>query len=212
MRFECNGVERAFRSRHGDCNCEGMKKTLVVCYSRTGNTRAVATEIAKAMDGDLDLVISRENREGMIGWLRCAFDATFERETQIAHPARKVYDYDLVVVGTPTWNAALSSPIRSYLVRHASHIRAVALFATCNGRGADRAIEQMSVLCGREPLASLVVRSADIASGAANIAVAAFAQGLGRWSPASAKPRAPRSYTDATSAPLATPSASTTRT
>src|SRR5258707_5538551 len=134
-----------------------MKKALVVCYSRTGNTRAIATEIAKTIDGDLDLVISRENRDGLIGWLRCAFDATFERQTQIAHPARKVHDYELVIVGTPTWNAALSSPIRSYLARHASQIRAVAFFATCSGRAAERAIDQMCTLCVREPLATLAV-------------------------------------------------------
>jgi len=44
-------------------------KTLVAYYSRTGNTKKVAVEIAKNLKADIDEIIDKKDRSGMIGWI-----------------------------------------------------------------------------------------------------------------------------------------------
>jgi hypothetical protein len=187
-----------------------VMKTLVACYSRTGNTRAVGLAIASAIGADFDLVVSREPRHGALGYLRCNYDAMFARQSDIARPTREVVDYDLVIVGSPTWGSSLSSPVRTYLTRYASWLHPVAFFVTCSGHGGQRAIDQMCAIAGRDPVATLVVREANFQSGQARAVVDEFARravrdatehielrdvgaavhGAGRSIPASFNPRA----------------------
>jgi NAD(P)H-dependent FMN reductase len=150
-------------------------KTLVVCDG-TPATKRLASDLASALRADLDLIITRQPRDGLVGWIRSAYDVTFERPTDIARPARKVDDYDLVVIGSPVWNGAVTSPVRTYIERHAKRVRSLALFATSPRRGAESAIEQMTNLCGRHPLAHLVVRDCDVSTNDTRIAIASFAQ------------------------------------
>ena len=135
-------------------------KSLVVVYSRTGSTRTAGQTIAASLGGDFDLVISSAPRHGPLGFLRSSWEATFGVHAQIAHPARKVVDYDLVVVGSPIWNSSVSSPVRSYLHQNRELLRAIAFFVTGAGVGADRALLEMQQIAGRAPIATLEIRGA----------------------------------------------------
>lgn len=148
-------------------------RTLVVYFSRTGTTRRVADEIALALDADVDVIVERRSRKGIMGYMRSAYEATRKQTVDIAHAARLPANYDLVIIGTPTWNAAVSSPVRSYLERYASSMHDVALFCTCGGRGGERVIDQMTELT-KHPRATLVVREGDVQSGVASTAIEQF--------------------------------------
>jgi hypothetical protein len=145
-------------------------KTLVTCHAREPMTRAVADEIAAMLHADVDLIISRQNDDGLVGWLRSAFDWS----TDVAAPARNLDAYDVIVIGSPAFRGAVASPVRTYIERQRVRLRTVALFTTCGDRGGEHAVEEMTMLCKRDPLARLVVREPDVRSGRAHIEIADF--------------------------------------
>jgi len=107
-------------------------KILVVYYSRGGNTKFVAEEIAAELGADLEEVVDLKNRDGRMGWLSAGRDATGNRLTNIAETKRNPADYDLIVLGTPIWAWSPSAAIRTYISKHDFSKRNVALFFTFN--------------------------------------------------------------------------------
>lgn len=159
--------------------------SLVVYFSRTGNTKQIAEQIAAALGAELDPIIERTSRAGVIGYLRSGYQAFARRLVEIdtrLDPGA----YDLVVIGTPIWDASLSSPVRSYLRHHRAALREVAFFCTCGGMGSDRVFAQMRAESGKAPRGTLVVREGDLRR--SSDAVARFVAKLGARPPA---PEAP---------------------
>ena len=64
--------------------------------------------------------------------------------------------------------------MRAYLTQQGARCKRVALFCTQGGAGAERALRQMSELCGREPVATLVVSERDFKAGDVQDKVAGF--------------------------------------
>jgi flavodoxin len=142
-----------------------MARVLVVYYSRTGTTKKVASAIAQALSADLEQIADPMPRGGILGYLKSGFDATLKRATPIAAPKLSPRPYDLVVVGSPTWNASVATPVRTYLMRERGLLGAVAFFATCGGRGGDRVVGEMAQIAGIVPAATLVLRQGDVERG-----------------------------------------------
>jgi len=151
-------------------------KILVTCHARAPITRAVADEVASALHADVDLIIPRQTSNGVVGWLRSAYDTTFDRPTDVVAPARDLDAYDVIVIGSPALRGAVAGPVRTYIERQRVRLRTIALFTTCDDCTGERAVEQMMVLCKRAPLAQLVVRQSDLKSGQAKTDIAKFAQ------------------------------------
>lgn len=55
-------------------------RSLVVYYSRTGNTRYVAEKIATEFNADLEEIIDKKNRSGSLGYAISRLDATKDKE------------------------------------------------------------------------------------------------------------------------------------
>ncbi len=138
-----------------------MSNVLIVYYSRTGATRRVAEELARIGDWELAPVIDLTPRAGLLGWARSLADALLGRGTELAPTREDPADFDVVVIGTPVWGRAVSSPIRSWLEERAGRLPVVAFFATESARGADRAFRQMAELARATPIATLALRTAD---------------------------------------------------
>jgi hypothetical protein len=147
-------------------------KVLVTCHAREPITRSVADQIAAMLQADVDLIIPRQSSDGVVGWLRSAFDMLAD----VAEPGRNLDAYDVIVVGSPAFRGAVASPVRTYLERQRVRLRTVALFTTCGDRGGEEAVEQMSLLCKHAPLARLVVRELDLRTGRARVDIADFAR------------------------------------
>lgn len=84
-----------------------MKKynrTLVVYYSRTGNTRAMAEMISASLGSEIEELIDETNRDGILGYIKAGMDASRKKTTPIAEPKHNPADFDLVIVGTPVWH------------------------------------------------------------------------------------------------------------
>ncbi len=155
-------------------------KVLLVYYSRTGTTRVVADAIAAALACDVEEITDTRNREGIFGYLRAGFDAAFARLTTLQRLRYDPKHYDLVIVGTPVWNASLSAPVRTYLTMHKGRLKNVAFFCTYGGSGSRRVFRQMAETCGIKPLDLLELRQAEVKSGAHTERLHAFVVGLTR--------------------------------
>lgn len=152
-------------------------RSLVVYYSRTGNTRTIAGELVAALQADVDQLDDRRDRSGVLGYLRCAREALKKRTIELVPPAYDPSSYDVVVLGTPIWAGNISSPLRSYVAAHKAQLEQVAFFCTQGGSGADKVFRDLTELCGRSPIATLSVNEREIEK-------RAYAQRLGSFAAA----------------------------
>jgi Flavodoxins len=136
-------------------------KSLVVFYSRTGNTKIVAEALAGALGADIESIVSDTRGKGMG---RLVLQTLFKTRTRIDAPKNDASLYDLVVIGTPVWARNVSGPVRTYLAQNKSKFKTVAFFCTYGGSGSEKALKTMEKLCGRPVAGKLDVRESDVKS------------------------------------------------
>ncbi|MBO4915441.1 MAG: hypothetical protein J5449_09575 [Oscillospiraceae bacterium] len=105
---------------------------ICICYSRTGKTRKAMREISGALDCQLIEVRDRIRRGGAIGALRCGLDAMRRRTWAITkfETERPLWEYKLVILGTPVWGGRCSSVMRGLLKRRGYEMSNVAYVIT----------------------------------------------------------------------------------
>ena len=128
-------------------------KTLIVYYSKTGNTKKVALEIAKALKADIDEVIDLKKRSGIIGWLIGGRDAMKERQTQIT-VTNDPENYDLVIIGTPIWAWNTTPAIRTYITQYKNKIKKVVFFITSGSTPPAKPVIYLETLAGKKSIDS----------------------------------------------------------
>jgi flavodoxin len=121
-------------------------KSLVVYYSRSGNTRFVAEKISQEIAGDIEEIIDKKRRKGLFGFVLSGYDATRGRATKIGEIKKSPEDYDLVVVGTPMWNKRITPAVRTYLRDNIFSEKRVALFCTNLGSEPERVFKTLKEL------------------------------------------------------------------
>ncbi len=133
-------------------------KTLVVYYTRTGNTKKLADELAAALKADVEELKDGKNRGGPIGFLMAGREAMKKTPAHLASLAHDPAAYDVVVVGSPVWASTVCSPVRTFLAQHRTHLKKVAWFCTSGGEdpaGAEKTFEAMTEESGLKPAATL---------------------------------------------------------
>ena len=108
-------------------------RSLVVYYTRTGNTKFVAETIAAELGSDIEELVDLKKREGKLGWLSAGRDSSGEKLTEIAPTTRTPADYDLIVVGSPVWAWRPTPAIRTYFKQNDLSGKKIALFFTLDG-------------------------------------------------------------------------------
>jgi flavodoxin len=103
-------------------------RSLVVFYSRTGNAKFVADNVASDLGADTEEVTDIKNRRGWLGFLKAVYDATRGKETTIEKTKKSPRDYDLIVIGTPVWNSRITPAIRTYLKENNLSEMKIAIF------------------------------------------------------------------------------------
>ena len=132
-------------------------KTLVVYFSRTGQTTQIAKEIARRCDAHLDMIRPQDQGAAWLATWRYHWQDLVQAEPPIHRPTRNPANYDLVVVGVPVSRAGLAPPVRTYVRQYGNRIQRVALFCA-EGTGVDeRGFSELGKLCGKEPVATFGV-------------------------------------------------------
>lgn len=153
---------------------------LVVFFSRSGHTREVAQAIARRIDAPIEELLDPTPRGGVLGYARCSRDATLARAPAIAPLGHDLSRYELVIVGTPVWNASPSAPVRAFFARERARLPRVAFFLTHGGFAARRVFATMTALAGQRPIATLAVRRRHFERGEVDARVRGFAGVLSR--------------------------------
>jgi flavodoxin len=119
-------------------------KTLVVYYTRTGNSKFAAETIAAELGADVEEVIDLKKRQGKLAYMSCGRDAMSEKETEIVATKRNPAEYDLIVIAQPVWAWSPTPAIRTYIKMNDLSGKKVALFF--GGSNLRQAIEKTKAL------------------------------------------------------------------
>lgn len=157
---------------------ESQKNVLVVYFSRTGNTRIAAEELARQLKCDIQEIRAIPTYPlGFMGYQRALLHATLKRKSNIRLDQSNLAKYDLIVVGSPVWGGAISSPVRAFLDTYRSQIKDIAFFLTQGGSfGRERVLMQVQELCGKSPSSFLALTEKDMHQGTFRMKVASFAE------------------------------------
>ena len=130
-------------------------RTLVIYYSKSGNTKSVAQQIVRAMDADIEEIIEAGKRGGNV---RSALAAIFKRRPALKPFSRSLDDYDLVFIGTPIWRMNVVPAMHVFLSTQRWTSKQVALFCTMGGMGDKRAFAAMRrLLAGARVIGELAL-------------------------------------------------------
>jgi hypothetical protein len=137
-------------------------RTLVVYYSLTGNTRTIATALAKDLAADLEELRCTRYAPGFWGSIRAASDNWRGRLPSIEPVRCSPAQYQQVVVAGPIWAFHPAAPLRAYLKQVRDHLPRVAFLLTHGGSAGPKSLREMEGIVGHSPVASLTVKEADI--------------------------------------------------
>ena len=121
-------------------------KMLVLYYSQTGNTKAVATEIATRLDIDIEEIIPVEPYEN-------DFKATIERGKkeldegvfpEIQPLTANVADYDVIFIGYPIWFGTYAPPIMTFLNQVDLSDKKIVPFCTFGSGGEESSVSELA--------------------------------------------------------------------
>jgi flavodoxin len=153
-------------------------RVLVAYYSRTHTTLRVADGLARELGAAVEVITELHARGTPRAAWRCAAEALLCTVPSISPDRHDPRAYDLVVVGSPVWYGAVSSPVRAYLRRHAGTFNGLALFVTCGGWRPDRALGHMAEVSRHTPRATLALTRRDRNGRDAQSKILAFANAL----------------------------------
>ena len=121
-------------------------KTLVVYYSKTGNTKKVAEAVIESKNCDFD-------------------ELQYDEKTKMAHYKRDPSDYAHIILLSPVWAFSLAEPMKQYITKNKSNIKQYDLIVTCGGWGLRGCIKNCLSVIGRLPDNSLKFRSKSVKQG-----------------------------------------------
>lgn len=137
-------------------------KALVVYYSRTGNTRDVAQDVARELNCDLEEIYDTQKRSGIIGWLKSGYQANRGKYTIIKELEKNPASYDLVIIGTPVWAGKPAVPVSTFIRDYKDELNNVAFFCTLKASGSESALQAMAELSGKTPVETMVIEEGEI--------------------------------------------------
>jgi len=140
-------------------------KTLIVYYSKTGNTQIIAKELAQNLNADLEELIETNPKDGVVWMVMASKDAILRNGVAINDLKHQVADYDLVIVGTPVWAWSMASPVRGFIEKYKQNLKKVAFFATMGNTGDKQAFTHMEKLSGLAPVATVSFTDGKIKNG-----------------------------------------------
>ena len=122
-------------------------RSLVVVYSRTGNTLSAAKEGARFFDADLLQIAAPQYARTIKGQLLASQHADQEvTTTPIQHDPVDLSSYDLIFLCSPTWWFRPAPPLWSFVETHDFAGKPVFLLMTGNSRLKEELIGKFGTL------------------------------------------------------------------
>ena len=134
---------------------EESPKVLVLYYSQTSNTKAVAEAIARQLNADMEEIVAVNPYDG-------DFQATIERcikereagvIPEIQPVKANIADYDVIFLGYPVWFGTYAPPVTAFLNQADLSGKKVVPFCTFGSGGLESSAKE---LAAAEPSAELL--------------------------------------------------------
>jgi len=121
-------------------------KALVVVYSYTGNTKAVADEIVNRFKADV-IIIEAKEYDDFAGGLSANSDAWTEvMITDIKPEIVDFSQYNMIFLGSPIWWYRPAVPLWTFVEKNDFNDKTVVLFNTFNSKFKPKYIEEFKEL------------------------------------------------------------------
>ena len=122
-------------------NKQEAPKVLVLYYSQTGNTKAVAQEIATLLDADIDVIEAAKPYDG-------DFQATIERCMKehmcaILPLNVDIAQYDVIFIGYPVWFGTYAPPVATLLGQVDLSGKKIVPFCTFGSGGLESSVADL---------------------------------------------------------------------
>ncbi len=127
------------------------KKILIVYWSRTNNTKAIAEIIQHNVGGTL--VALELEKPYPANYRQTVQQVVKENETNYLPPLKTKIDaiekYDIVFLGFPTWDMQMPPPMKSFLHQYNLSGKTIVPFNTNAGYGVGSSFETVKDLCAK---------------------------------------------------------------
>ncbi|QHE86141.1 flavodoxin family protein [Hydrogenophaga sp. BPS33] len=150
------------------------KNVLVVVYSYTGTSMAVAKLMAIQQNWSLGWIEEKRSRRGAWGSWRCLLDSFLRRHPPIRYHGSSPGHFDAVVLVSPIWALRLAGPMRSFVVAERERLRDVAVVSVMGGQGGPNAVAEVADILGRAPFMSMTVTAREVDDGSCAARLQAF--------------------------------------
>ena len=124
---------------------EEAQKVLVLYYSQTGNTKAVAEEISKKLGADIEEIVAVNPYDG-------DFQATIERcmverdsgvTPEISPLNADPSQYDVIFIGYPVWFGTYAPPVATFLSQVDLSGKKIVPFCTFGSGGLESSVKEL---------------------------------------------------------------------
>jgi flavodoxin len=119
-----------------------MGKTLILYYSRTGNTKMCCEALQKELGADLLEIKDLKNRDGGWGFFTGALGSMFNVHTNIDPLNPDLSPYKNIIIASPIWTGTLSTAIRTLIDKNRFDNKQVVMFTTTNAAEKEKYIEK----------------------------------------------------------------------
>jgi flavodoxin len=107
-------------------------KTLILYYSRTGNTKLACEALARALSADLIEIKDGADRSGGWGFFTAAVSAVFNMQTAIEPEQPNLTPYSCIILAAPVWSGRLATATRTFIAKNRLDGKKVGIFSTTN--------------------------------------------------------------------------------
>ena len=124
---------------------EEAPKMLVLYYSQTGNTKAVAEEIANKLGADIEEItmVDPYDPDFQATIDRCMKDREQGIIPDIQPVKANIADYDIVFLGFPVWFGTYAPPVQKYLLGVDLSGKKIVPFCTFGSGGLESSVKDL---------------------------------------------------------------------
>jgi len=128
-------------------------KTLIVYFTRTGNTKKIVDTLQTELTADVEKIIEKGNRNGPLGWLKSGRQGASKADVEINPLKVDPSSYELVVIAGPVWAGNASAPMRAFIKKYRDSLPETAVFLTHDSPDVAQAFADIDELLNKEPMA-----------------------------------------------------------
>ncbi len=106
------------------------EKSLILYYSRTGNTRTYCEVIQKTLNAEIIEIKDLNSRQGGLGIVGGMLKTLLGMHTDIEPEKVDLAPYEVIIIGSPIWASKVTPAIRTFIETNSFNGKKVIMFNT----------------------------------------------------------------------------------